>query len=156
MIICTKKKKSLLNICDLIWVLQITPLMSGLQREWPNLNGDDKRFWSHEWEAHGMCSEKLLDTFSYFKTTLELKNLVDLLRYLAEANITPSKVNISATITSKTGFKPRLWCNKANILLEISICVDNLAQNFIDCPQTLFLYRNKLCPTSTNGVFIPL
>ena len=135
-----KKKKSLLNICDLIWVLQITPLMSELQHEWPNLNGDDKRFWSHEWEAQGMCSEKLLDTFSYFETTLELKNSVDLLRYLAEANITPSKVktytvsDISVAITSKTGFKPHLWCNKGNMLQEISICIDNLAQNFIDCP----------------------
>ncbi|KAK7837381.1 ribonuclease 3 [Quercus suber] len=106
--------------------------MSELQHEWPNLNGDDKQFWSHKWEAHGMCFEKLLDAFSYFKTTLELKNSVDLLRYLAEANITPSKVkaytgnDISAAITSKTRFEPRLWC-RASMLMEINICVDNLA-----------------------------
>lgn len=142
----------------MIWVLQITSLMDRLGLEWPNLNGDNRWFWGHEWSKHGMCSADWLTAYSYFRTTLDLKNSVDLLQFMAEANITPSQVNlynandIFEAIRKKTGHKPRLWCydcyNGTMILLEISICVQYSMQyswDFIDCPQTLLNYMSKNC-----------
>ncbi|GMY13668.1 ribonuclease 1-like [Fagus crenata] len=133
----------------------ITSLTSELHSEWPNLAGSDADFWRHEWKKHGMCSN--LDNFQYFNITLILKNRVDLLQYLvlSQKKITPSpsaiytSSDISAAIQSQTGFIPYMWCkpkpgvSTQSLLLEISICVDMTAENFMDCPIAM-LQKLKL------------
>ncbi|KAF3959634.1 hypothetical protein CMV_015568 [Castanea mollissima] len=144
----------------------ITSLMNRLGLEWPDLNGNNIRFWTCQYKKHGMCSADQLDAYSYFETTLKLKNSVDPLQYMAEAYIKPSNQvvynakYIFAAIWKKTRVKPRLWCYgrlRVKTLLEISICVDYSAGNFIDCPPTLLNDKHRNCfDYGTAGVSLPL
>lgn len=118
------------------------------------MNGDNQRFWRHEWEKHGSCSEKMFGELEYFSTTLKLKTRVDLLDRLKKAGIEPKdpklkllyeSSKISEAIKQGTGFIPRLWC-KNNKLLEISLCVDNGSSlKFRDCPPVLLKYTLNRC-----------
>lgn len=43
---------------------EISDLNSQLQTEWPTLScpsGTGMKFWEHEWDKHGTCSESVLD-----------------------------------------------------------------------------------------------
>lgn len=59
-----------------------------MEVDWPTLacptNGGT-RFWTHEWEKHGTCSESVLDQHSYFEAALNIKNKVNLLKVLEDA-----------------------------------------------------------------------
>ena len=62
--------------------------MSRLQENWPTLTCPRKngsKFWAHEWEKHGTCSESILDQHRYFEAALNIKNKVDLLKILQDA-----------------------------------------------------------------------
>lgn len=67
---------------------QISELMSNLEKNWPSLScpsSNGFRFWSHEWEKHGTCSESELDQKDYFEAALKLKQKVNLLQILKTA-----------------------------------------------------------------------
>ncbi|XP_028804928.1 extracellular ribonuclease LE-like [Neltuma alba] len=67
---------------------QISDLISSMEKHWASLScpsSNGMRFWSHEWEKHGTCSESELDIRDYFKKALELKQKVNLLKILKDA-----------------------------------------------------------------------
>lgn len=67
---------------------QISDLIGGLEKNWPSLtcpSSDDTKFWTHEWEKHGTCSESELDQHEYFEAALKLKQKVNLLQILENA-----------------------------------------------------------------------
>ncbi|KAK1553033.1 hypothetical protein Q3G72_027587 [Acer saccharum] len=60
-------------------------LISRMQTSWPTLacsSGHGSKFWSHEWDKHGTCSESVLDQLAYFEAGLNLKDKIDLLQIL--------------------------------------------------------------------------
>lgn len=64
--------------------------MGNLQKNWPSLScpsSNGYRFWSHEWEKHGTCSESELDQHDYFQTALKLKEKYNLLQGLKKAGM---------------------------------------------------------------------
>lgn len=74
---------------------QITDLIPRAEAYWPSLScaggnktennktsSDNTRFWKHEWDKHGTCSDTILDQRSYFEAALNLKDRVDLLQIL--------------------------------------------------------------------------
>lgn len=68
--------------------VQVKDLESRLEMEWPSLacpSSDGMRFWGHEWDKHGTCSQSFLDQHSYFKAALDLKNKANLLQALDKA-----------------------------------------------------------------------
>ena len=118
-----------------------------MDKEWPNLIGNNIDFWRHEWNTHGKCSEDNFDQFKYFNITLAKKKEVDILKYLEEADIKPNGAsyessNISETIKKKKLYIPRLWC-KNQTLLEISVCFNKLAKNKRNCPGSLLDYNES-------------
>ncbi|XP_073225753.1 ribonuclease S-6-like [Cicer arietinum] len=48
-------------------------LRTRLIAEWPNLNGGDFKFWSHEWEKHGTCSSMAQNPLGYLSLALTIK-----------------------------------------------------------------------------------
>lgn len=70
-----------------------------LRGEWPDLNGDNDSFWSHEWVHHGMCFENEFNTFEYYQTTLDLKNRIDLfIASLGRPNYAIAKNKVNAVL----------------------------------------------------------
>ncbi|KAF3946635.1 hypothetical protein CMV_027121, partial [Castanea mollissima] len=64
-------------------------LITGLEKYWPNLIGDNISFWKNQWDSHVACSEDRFDEFGYFSVALEVKKNVDILGYLDDAGIKP-------------------------------------------------------------------
>ncbi|KAL5981183.1 hypothetical protein ACLOJK_029104 [Asimina triloba] len=116
--------------------LTVRDLRRELQSEWPTLacpSGSGLSFWEHEWEKHGTCSESVLGQHAYFRTALDLKNQLNLLRILKDAGIEPddgfySSSRISNAISEATGHIPGIECNvdkEGNRqLYQIYMCVD--------------------------------
>ena len=98
--------------------------MTNWQKDWPSLScpsSNGFRFWSHEWEKHGACSESesQLEQHEYFEAALNLKKKVNLLQILRIARIEPddgfySLDNIVKAIIKGTGHTPRIGCNKVS------------------------------------------
>ncbi|XP_019460446.1 PREDICTED: ribonuclease 3-like [Lupinus angustifolius] len=125
---------------------QITELMSSMNKKWPTLScpgSNGVRFWSYEWEKHGTCAESELDQREYFETALNLKEKINLLQILKDADIEPddgfySLDRISKAIKKGTGFTPGIECNKDSAhniqLYQVYMCVDTSGTNLIECP----------------------
>ncbi|OVA00090.1 Ribonuclease T2-like [Macleaya cordata] len=124
----------------------ISGLKRQMQSNWPTLacpSGDGTKFWEHEWEKHGTCSESVLDQEGYFEAALNLKKQVDLLSILQKAGIQPdgrfySLTSITKAIRDATGYTPGIECNVDasgnSQLYQIYICVDTDGTNLIECP----------------------
>ncbi|XP_076935693.1 ribonuclease 1-like [Bidens hawaiensis] len=125
---------------------EISDLMSQMESEWPTLScpsNDGLKFWGHEWNKHGTCSESVLDQHEYFSTTLNLKTEINLLGALEDAGIHPNGSEYSLTsirdaIKVASGYTPYIECNKDSSgnsqLYQIYLCVDSLGSCFIECP----------------------
>ncbi|XP_062111605.1 extracellular ribonuclease LE-like [Humulus lupulus] len=125
---------------------EISDLTSSLQKNWPTLacpSGSGLKFWEHEWEKHGTCSESVLDQHAYFQTTLNLKRKVNLLQVLKSAGIQPngdlySIENIKEAIQNGIGYSAWIECNVDSSgnsqLYQVYLCVDTSASNLIECP----------------------
>ncbi|XP_058096466.1 extracellular ribonuclease LE-like [Magnolia sinica] len=125
---------------------EINDLTSKMQTNWPTLacpSGNGLKFWEHEWEKHGTCSESVLDQHGYFQAALTLKKQVNLLQILENAGIQPnggfySLSSISTAIREATGYTPGIECNvdenRNSQLYQIYMCVNTSASNFIQCP----------------------
>lgn len=117
-----------------------------MQKNWPSLacpSSDSTKFWAHEWNKHGTCSESVLDQHGYFETTLSLKNQANILQALQTAGINPdgrhySLEEIKRAIKQGLGLAPGITCNVDGSgnrqLNEVYLCVDSSASNFIECP----------------------
>lgn len=104
---------------------------------------DGLRFWAHEWEKHGTCSESELDQHDYFEAGLKLKQKTNLLQALENAGIKPnddfySLESIREAIKEGMGHVPGLMCNVdpsgKSQLLEVYLCVDTSGTEIIECP----------------------
>ncbi|KAK7362332.1 hypothetical protein VNO77_04442 [Canavalia gladiata] len=143
---------------------KITDLIPRAQISWPSLacaasnntndtntSSDNTKFWKHEWDKHGTCSDSILDQHAYFEFSLNLKDQVDLLQILQYNGIIPDGElycvdSIAQAIKEAIGFVPGITCNTDpsgnNQLNEIYLCVDNLATKFIECP----ILPKSTCP----------
>ncbi|KAH7515953.1 hypothetical protein FEM48_Zijuj10G0083000 [Ziziphus jujuba var. spinosa] len=125
---------------------EISDLMSSLEKYWPSLScpsSNGFRFWSHEWEKHGTCSESELDQHDYFQSALKLKEKVNLLQILKKAEIEPddgfySLKSLVEAIKEATGYEPGIDCNRDSAgnsqLYQIYLCVDTSGSDIIKCP----------------------
>ncbi|KAL6983483.1 Ribonuclease pancreatic beta-type, partial [Sarracenia purpurea var. burkii] len=124
----------------------ISDLTSRLEEDWPTLacpSGDGLKFWEHEWDKHGTCSENALDQHSYFQKALDLKYKANLLQALNTAGIRPDGRNyslgsIKEAIKEGVGFTPYVECNVDasgnHQLYQVHLCVDSSGSDFIECP----------------------
>ncbi|KAL5981184.1 hypothetical protein ACLOJK_029105 [Asimina triloba] len=125
---------------------QMEDLLPEMQARWPTLacpTNNGSRFWAHEWEKHGTCSESVLSQHDYFEAALNLKKQVNLLQILRDAGIEAdggfySPSSITEAIREATGFMPGLQCNfdegRNPQLYQIFQCVDASGKEFIECP----------------------
>ncbi|KAM0936175.1 putative ribonuclease T(2) [Dioscorea sansibarensis] len=130
-------------------------LLPEMQAKWPTLacpSGDGNKFWAHEWNKHGTCSESILDQHSYFRAGLELQNKANILSILEDADIRPdgasySTERITEVIKDALGVLPSIDCNRDESrnpqLFQIYLCVDKLGKDFIECP---FYPKRKCSP----------
>ncbi|KAG8383085.1 hypothetical protein BUALT_Bualt05G0147900 [Buddleja alternifolia] len=125
---------------------QISNLTRRMQREWPSLacpSSDNLRFWAHEWNKHGTCSDSILNQHDYFATALNLKEHINLLQILRHAGIEPngelySLASIKDAIKGGIGYDAWIECNTDpsgnNQLYQVYLCLDTSASKVIDCP----------------------
>ncbi|CAI0402129.1 unnamed protein product, partial [Linum tenue] len=125
---------------------QIEDVLPQLQKFWPTLacpSGDGVKFWTHEWEKHGTCSESEMDQHDYFVAALKLKDKANLLQILKSAGIRPDDGlyeldSIVEAIKERTGFTPGIECNvdssRNSQLYQVFMCVDTSGSDFIECP----------------------
>ncbi|KAK4399806.1 Ribonuclease 3 [Sesamum angolense] len=125
---------------------KVSDLLSRLEVSWATLacpTNNGTKFWSHEWEKHGTCSESVLDQHSYFEATLNIKDKVNLLQILEAAGIRPDdnfyKVDdIKEAIKAGTGYAAAVECNsdpsRNGQLFQVYLCVDASGKDLIECP----------------------
>ncbi|KAK1265904.1 hypothetical protein QJS04_geneDACA000602 [Acorus gramineus] len=125
---------------------KVADLRTKMQSEWPTLacpSGTGLKFWGHEWDKHGTCSESVLDQHGYFATALDLKDQLNLLKALKTAGIEPddglySLSSVKEAIRAGTGYAPGIECNVDESgnsqLYQIYMCVDSSATSLIQCP----------------------
>ncbi|XP_057493090.1 extracellular ribonuclease LE-like [Actinidia eriantha] len=125
---------------------EISDLTSRMQSEWPSLacpSSNGSKFWAHEWNKHGTCSQSVLNQHDYFAAVLNLKNKVNLLQILISAGIIPngqlySIESIKEAIRGASGHSPWIECNVDpcgnSQLYQIYQCVDTSALTIIECP----------------------
>ncbi|XP_054822985.1 ribonuclease 1-like [Prosopis cineraria] len=125
---------------------EIADLTSSLHKDWPTLacpSGNGIKFWSHEWEKHGTCSESVLQQHDYFEASLTLKKRSNLLQALNSAGIEAnggsySLSSVREAIKEGIGYAPFIECNEDSSgnsqLYQVYLCVDASASNFIECP----------------------
>ncbi|KAL6513907.1 hypothetical protein OROHE_019363 [Orobanche hederae] len=127
-----------------------------MQQHWATLScpsNSGSKFWSHEWNKHGTCSESVLDQHGYFQAALKLKSKLDLLQILQSEGINPdggfyNLSSIKSTISTAIGYTPHIECNVDedgnNQLYQIYVCVDTSASNLIKCP----VFPEGICASS--------
>ncbi|CAM8881245.1 unnamed protein product [Rhodiola kirilowii] len=125
---------------------QVSELISNMEVNWPTLacpSGDGIKFWTHEWDKHGTCSESVLNQREYFQAALDLKGKTNLLQALTSAGVRPndgfySMEKIKNAITEGVGFEPYVECNVDTSgnsqIYQVYMCVDTTGTNLIDCP----------------------
>ncbi|XP_052173693.1 intracellular ribonuclease LX-like [Diospyros lotus] len=125
---------------------EISDLTERLQKEWPTLacpSGDGYKFWQHEWDKHGTCSENVLNQHSYFQKALDLKSKANLLEALSRSGIRPngkyySLDSIKEAIQGALRVSPYIECNVDpsgnHQLYQVYLCVDSSATDFMECP----------------------
>ncbi|CAL5212144.1 unnamed protein product [Lathyrus oleraceus] len=127
-----------------------------LNKVWPSLTGNNKKFWNQEWKRHGTCSK--MSSVNYFNHAIvlyEKNNIKDILKKPltpgGAAALTPggaaNSADIQMLIKSVTGFEPQLDCEKNSAdLLEVRLCFDTDLSNptYISCPSHL------VCPRRIN------
>ncbi|CAA0834679.1 Ribonuclease 1 [Striga hermonthica] len=77
---------------------KISELISRMQQDWATLacpSDDGTKFWSHEWDKHGTCSQSVLDQNAYFTAALNLKSKHNLLQILQSAENSSSNVKVT-------------------------------------------------------------
>ena len=127
-----------------------------MDKHWPSLScpsSNGLRFWSHEWEKHGTCSESELDQKEYFEAAIKLKEKANLLKVLNSAGIEAndemySLESVKNAIEEGIGFTPGIECNRDSAgnaqLYQVYLCVDTSGSEFIKCP---ILPRTKCAST---------
>ncbi|KAL0327170.1 UNVERIFIED_CONTAM: Extracellular ribonuclease LE [Sesamum angustifolium] len=131
---------------------KVSDLFSRLEVSWATLacpKNNGTKFWSHEWEKHGTCSESALDQHSYFEATLNIKDKVNLLQILEAADDNFYNVeDIKEAIKAGTGYAAAVECNsdpsKNAQLFQVYLCFDASGKDLIECP----VIPKRKCNTS--------
>ncbi|XP_059639808.1 uncharacterized protein LOC132282217 [Cornus florida] len=123
--------------------------LKGLHKAWPSIvcNFSDKKFWQHEWDAHGICSLSILKkAVNYFEVAIDQTNKTNVLSYLQAKNITPSnktynKADIQNAVQKRLGanitnvyVSCRTDSKNRTLLFEIYMCLNANGTKFISCP----------------------
>ncbi|XP_073223957.1 uncharacterized protein [Cicer arietinum] len=109
-----------------------------LNLAWPNLFGNDGRFWEDEWDKHGVCSTFI--PMDYFQHTMTLWFKYNITNMLVEDGVTPgawyTRQQIMRAIEKKTQASPDIVC-RGQHLQEIHVCLDpTTATTFVACPRS--------------------
>ncbi|PON87785.1 Ribonuclease T2-like [Trema orientale] len=99
---------------------------------------DCAKFWAHEWNKHGTCSQSFLNQQAYFQTTLNWRMKIDILSALKREGIEPndsvySVKSIRNAITKAIGVTPRIRITYSKKwqkcqLSEVYFCVSTANQ----------------------------
>ncbi|KAL0555424.1 hypothetical protein IC582_009369 [Cucumis melo] len=134
---------------------KVISLEAQLKIYWPDLiSGNNDKFWGHEWDNHGKCSDPPFGLFQYFQISLNLRKQFDLLAILTAAGLNPQSSNdlviqdIITPIQKITKTEPGIRCNKNGRtgklqLYEIVLCLEKDGVTLIDCPS----FVSGTCPT---------
>lgn len=128
--------------------------------EWQDLNDPTPEgFWEEQWDKHGTCAFYLFDSLpgfsnpqdAYFTKTIELNNLYDPNEVLQ--NVPNPKTGLRVDelrqlFQDAWGVVPRVDCHDGTEIFEISICLDKVDFQPIDCtttgPNTVCRYSSPL------------
>ncbi|KAL2327723.1 hypothetical protein Fmac_021153 [Flemingia macrophylla] len=131
----------------------IKNLKSDLKLEWPNLRGKKPfKFWSHEWEKHGTCSETVYKPHDYFSLALHIKKNHDVMSILSQAQIVPSQNttydgnSIVNAIHNSIHHYPELACyttQNVTYLWEVRLCLEPNGVSFKDCANHFHNCHNQ-------------
>nr|BAA10891.1 ribonuclease (RNase LC1) [Luffa aegyptiaca] len=131
---------------------KISHLESTLNVDWPNvITGNNKWFWGHEWNKHGICSVSKFDQQAYFQMAINMRNSIDLLSALRVGGVVPNgrskaRQRVQSAIRAQLGKEPVLRCRgtgRQSRLLEIVMCFDDDGVTLINCNPA-----NSNCPNS--------
>ncbi|KFZ02838.1 hypothetical protein V502_11467 [Pseudogymnoascus sp. VKM F-4520 (FW-2644)] len=123
------------NITAILNSFGKTDLLTYMDTNWKDYQGDDETFWEHEWGKHGTCISTLdttcydnykpqTEVVDYFEKAVELNKGLNSYKILADAGITPSAsatytlAQIQDALKASHGFIPTLGC-KSGVLQEI-------------------------------------
>ncbi|KFZ09862.1 hypothetical protein V501_05462 [Pseudogymnoascus sp. VKM F-4519 (FW-2642)] len=123
------------NITAILNSFGKTDLLTYMDTNWKDYQGNDETFWEHEWGKHGTCISTLdttcydnykpqTEVVDYFEKAVELNKGLNSYKILADAGITPSQtatytlVQIQNALKAAHGFIPTLGC-KSGVLQEI-------------------------------------
>ncbi|XP_002960316.2 ribonuclease 1 [Selaginella moellendorffii] len=127
---------------------QIGGLRGDMDALWSSLScpsSNSEKFWAHEWEKHGTCSEKILRSQrDYFAAALRLRKSVDLLGALEQAGISPDGKSYPLALIKNAlqdgGYAPGITCNAddddsgSSQLYQIYLCVSKENLEITPCP----------------------
>ncbi|KAL5345173.1 Ribonuclease T2 precursor (RNase T2) [Pseudogymnoascus australis] len=123
------------NITAILNSFGKTDLLTYMDTNWKDYQGDDESFWEHEWNKHGTCISTLdttcyddykpqTEVADYFEKTVELNKGLNSYKILADAGITPSATatytlaQIQDALKAFHGFVPTVGC-KNGVFQEI-------------------------------------
>ncbi|KAI0778700.1 RNase Gf29 [Trametes elegans] len=107
--------------------------LSFMKEYWVDINGQDERFWEHEWSTHGTCystlnpsclpssSPKGAEAVAFFETVVKLFKTLPTYKFLSDAGITPSTSKtftlseLTDALKSAAGVTPALNCDGSSL-----------------------------------------
>ncbi len=105
----------------------VQSIRSELMERWPSVDGNNVKFWAHEWNKHGTCGMHLqqLDTeFKYFQQAVNWHREFSVEKFLADASIYPNDIkgyklnDVRAALKSKLGVDANIFCQHDKVRSE--------------------------------------
>ncbi|KAI0639927.1 ribonuclease T2 [Trametes polyzona] len=121
------------DIASLLTAQGASDTLSFMQQFWVDINGQNERFWEHEWSTHGTCystlepsclpsgSPKGAEAVAFFQTVVKLFKTLPTYDFLSQAGITPSTSKtftlsqLTNALKAATGVTPALNCDGSSL-----------------------------------------
>ncbi|GAB1601466.1 ribonuclease DdI-like isoform X1 [Argonauta hians] len=124
-------------------ISKVQNMKNELKVYWPSYSSSNEKFWKHEWDKHGRCSN--MTEQEYFKKTLQLKKEYKITKALKKSGIIPTnrrkyKVSdIQKALDKAYKARVQLICVKSDktkefYLAEARFCLD-LKFRLIHCKK---------------------
>lgn len=113
-------------------------LLKDMQYYWKDFQGNDEKFWIHEFNKHGTCYTTIkpecyaqdysnrIDVYDFFKAAIDLHKKLPTYKFLADEGIVPSTTEtytkeqiLNALRKNFNGFEPFVKCDRFNSINEI-------------------------------------